>query len=483
MGHTRLRRWAVASATVVVALGGGILISPPPASAAASRSGIVSIAKREKNDDSRNKEIGVNCTYYGGEMFGWPACGGRSGWGGGGSAYAWCAAFAKYVWREAGVTTGLGAINGYAQSFKAYGDDNGTYHARSTGYKPQAGDAVVFDWDHNSSDTNAIDHVAIVTSSDDTDVYYIGGNQSDGITAVHKKRSDVDIVGYIEPVGVTGGATPPERRLGHSVTGDSYADLVGRKSDGTLLMYSNNIERDNGDPYSGTGSKIGTGWGGFNQIIGADVTGDGYTDLVGRKSDGTLWLYSNNIERDNGDPYSGTGSKIGTGWGEFNQIIGADVTGDGYTDLVGRKPDGTLWLYSNNIERDNGDPYSGTGSKIGTGWGGFNQIIGADVTGDGYTDLVGRKPDGTLWLYSNNIERDNGDPYSGTGSKIGTGWGEFNQIIGADVTGDGYTDLVGRKPDGTLWLYSNNIERDNGDPYSGTGSKIGTGWGGFNLIV
>ncbi|NUO55179.1 MAG: hypothetical protein HOV78_00840, partial [Hamadaea sp.] len=54
---------------------------------------------------------------------------------------------------------------------------------------------------------------------------------------------------------------------------------------------------------------------------------------------------------------------------------------------------------------------------------------------------------------------------------------------GADVTGDGYTDLVARKTDGTLWLYSNNIVRDDGVPYSSAASRqIGSGWNNFNLV-
>ncbi|WP_446214731.1 hypothetical protein [Micromonospora sp. IBSANI012] len=41
---------------------------------------------------------------------------------------------------------------------------------------------------------------------------------------------------------------------------------MGRKTDGTLLLYANNIVRDNGVPFSGY-QQIGSGWGGFNSII------------------------------------------------------------------------------------------------------------------------------------------------------------------------------------------------------------------------
>ncbi|MEV0273937.1 glycoside hydrolase domain-containing protein, partial [Hamadaea sp. NPDC050747] len=128
--------------------------------------------------------------------------------------------------------------------------------------------------------------------------------------------------------GQWGGEAPATRPPGHSVTGDGYADLIGRKTDGTLWLYPNNIERDNGVPYSSAEAyQIGTGWNAFSLITGADVTGDGYTDLIGRKTDGTLWLYSNNIVRDDGVPYSSAASRqIGSGWNGFDRLIGADVT-------------------------------------------------------------------------------------------------------------------------------------------------------------
>ncbi|MEV4537745.1 FG-GAP-like repeat-containing protein [Asanoa sp. NPDC049518] len=274
-----------------------------------------------------------------------------------------------------------------------------------------------------------------------------------------------------------------------SVTGDGFHDIVARKSDNSLWLYPNNYVRDGGVPYSGsTARQIGSGWGNFNSIVGADVTGDGFTDLVVRKTvDNSLWLYSNNYVRDDGVPYSaGSSRQIGSGWGNFNLLVGADVTGDGFTDLVGRTTDGSLWLYPNNFVRDDGIPYSSSSARqIGSGWGNFNRIIGADVTGDGFTDLVGRKADGSLWLYPNNYVRDGGVPYSSSSARqIGSGWNNFDTIIGADVTGDGFTDLVGRKADESLWLYPNNYVRDGGVPYSGsTARQIGSGWGNFNTIL
>ncbi|WP_309246091.1 CHAP domain-containing protein [Verrucosispora sioxanthis] len=470
---------------IAVGVAGGSALVAPAAHAAPTRAGIVSIATRELNNSSRNHEIGNNCSYYGGVMFGWPSCGGRAGWGGGGDWYAWCAAFAKYVWREAGVTSGMSQIDGYARSFKTYGQNQGTWHSRGSSYVPKPGDAVTFDWGNNGD----IDHVGIVTSLSGTTLRTIEGNTSDRVArhTYYNYKNNSQIEGFTTAVGVTQETPPvePEPWVA-DVTGDGFHDLVGRTTDGTLMLYSNNFVRDDGDPYSTSASReIGSGWGNFNTVVHADVTGDGFADLVARKPDGTLWLYSNNFVRDDGDPYSTSASRqIGSGWNNFNTIIGADVTGDGFADLVARKPDGTLWLYSNNFVRDDGDPYSTSASRqIGSGWNNFNTIIGADVTGDGFADLVARKPDGTLWLYSNNFVRDDGDPYSTSASRqIGSGWNNFNTIIGADVTGDGFADLVARTTTGTLLLYSNNFVRDDGVPYSQY-RQIGSGWNNFNILI
>ncbi|RBJ04287.1 hypothetical protein DRA43_14180 [Micromonospora provocatoris] len=158
----------------------------------------------------------------------------------------------------------------------------------------------------------------------------------------------------------------------------------------------------------------------------------------------------------------------------------ADVTGDGYHDLVATKTDGSMWLFSNNYTRDSAVPY-GDVRQIGTGWGNFERIINADATGDGFADVLGVKSDGTMWLFSNNFNRDGGQPYADV-RQTGTGWGLYPSLVPADANGDGFTDLLGVKSDGTMWLFSNNFNRDGGRPYADV-RQIGSSWGGYNRIV
>ncbi|MEU3648415.1 FG-GAP-like repeat-containing protein [Lentzea sp. NPDC034063] len=455
---TGLRKATRTVVTAALALMTGTVMLATPANAAPSRDRIVDAATAELGGSACSPGYNNSC------------------------GMAWCAEFARWVWKKGGVTD-LKGLDGWAQSFKSYGQDNGTYHSRSSGYTPQPGDAIVFDWDHSSGDDHPIDHVAIVTSASSSRVNTIGGNQGSPsrVRRSSYQRSNGDIIGYVSPVGIGdggGGTTPPKPVVDHSITGDSFTDLVGRKPDGTIWMYANNIIRDDGRPYH-DGQEIGHGWNGFDIVLTADVTGDGYTDVLARKpSDGSMWLYANDGKED-GTPYA-SGREIGLGWNMFDTIVAADVTGDGFAEVLARKPDGSLWLYANNIIRDNGKPYS-QGQELGFGWNMFDRLLAADVTGDGFSEMLGRKPDGTLWMYANNIIRDNGRPYS-QGVEIGSGWNMFDTIVGANVTGDAYSDLVARKPDGSLWMYSNNIVRDNGRPYS-QGEELGFGWNMFNIIM
>ena len=111
-----------------------------------------------------------------------------------------------------------------------------------------------------------------------------------------------------------------------------------------------------------------------------------------------------------------------------DEIIAADVTGDGLTDLVALTPAGEMSLYANNFRANNAAPYSAH-SPIGHGWNGYNRIIAADATGDGFTDLLGINPAGEMSLYTNNYRANKTTPYSAHRDDISHGWNSYNRII------------------------------------------------------
>jgi N-acetylmuramoyl-L-alanine amidase/FG-GAP-like repeat len=95
-----------------------------------------------------------------------------------------------------------------------------------------------------------------------------------------------------------------------------------------------------------------------------------------------------------------------------------DFTGEGKSDLLAVTSTGELYLY-----RGNGlGAFTGSGTRIGTGWAGFARIFSpGDFTGDRKSDLLAVTSTGELYLY-----RGNGlGAFTGSGTRIGTGWAAF----------------------------------------------------------
>lgn len=238
-------------------------------------------------------------------------------------------------------------------------------------------------------------------------------------------------------------STPGRSRADHvgDVSGDGYADLTVLKSDGTLHYFANNVNSHSDSRPFWSPENIGEGFAPFTLLRSADVSGDSYADMIGVQSDGSLHYFPNNVNSNPGHPY-GNGINIGSGFQEFNNILLADVSGDGFDT--------------------------------------FSQLRLGDVSGDGYADLLGVKPDGTLLYYPNNI---NSGPPFGLNYNIGQGFNVFSKVITGDISGDGYADLLGVKPDGTLHHFANNINSNpNGWPYTAS-TLIGSGFEMFGGIL
>ncbi|HEY9371306.1 VCBS repeat-containing protein, partial [Streptomyces sp.] len=101
-------------------------------------------------------------------------------------------------------------------------------------------------------------------------------------------------------------------------------------------------------------------------------------------------------------------------------IVGAgDLNGDRVADLVARTATGDLYRYYGT-----GRSTIGSGTKIGSGWGGMVDFVGiGDLTGDGKDDILGRTTAGDLYRYAGN-----GTGGIGSGVRIGTGWKAFTSV-------------------------------------------------------
>ncbi|MFJ2217203.1 FG-GAP repeat domain-containing protein [Streptomyces sp. NPDC101062] len=226
------------------------------------------------------------------------------------------------------------------------------------------------------------------------------------------------------------------------LTGDGRPDLLTLSPTGALRLHNGANATTDGGMTSYT--TLSTGWQAYNKLfVPGDLNGDGKPDLLARSAAG-LFLF----------PGTGTGFGAGiqvggAGWSQFDQLIGVDdVDGDGLADILVRNATG-LYLYPGNGSVT-AYPFKDRIQLGGTGWLQYNQIVGgADLSGNGTTDLVARSYDGTLYYYEGN-----GDGTLAARETIGENWGTLTQLAG---TGNppffGKDGVFARTPNGDLFYY------------------------------
>jgi hypothetical protein len=309
-----------------------------------------------------------------------------------------------------------------------------------------------------------------------TDLVAAGDRTGDGLADLLAVRKDGALVlypgdgrGWVTAGRVVGWGFDALR----SVTGagdvdhDGHPDLLAvNRSTGQLLRYPGRAGGDLSSPVV-----WGSGWQGLDQLTtGPDLDGDGLPgDLVARRSDGRMRTY---YAAENGRLYRN--NEWGSGWGAMDEISsGADWTGDGVPDLVGRnRSNGDLRLYAGTGQRD----FSLAPQALDADVEGADlfRVVG-DLDGDGYADAIARMPNGDLFGYRGL----GGGRFERLPARIGHGWEVFDLLepVG-DYTNDGVPDLLARTPDGTLRVYA--MTAAFGFPWS---IVVGTGWQGARSIT
>ena len=136
---------------------------------------------------------------------------------------SWCTTFVLWCFNKAGNSLGVkmyGKIvpnGGNCSSMISWYNNRGRYHKKSSGYSPQKGDLVFFDW----SGRGSAQHVGIVTGVSGSTVYTVEGNCSGKVkdrkyTARGKKpyNNISAILGYATPNwgSVSSGSSKTTRR-------------------------------------------------------------------------------------------------------------------------------------------------------------------------------------------------------------------------------------------------------------------------------
>jgi hypothetical protein len=187
---------------------------------------------------------------------------------------------------------------------------------------------------------------------------------------------------------------------------------------------------------------------GWQDVQVADVNGDGKDDVIGMDSSGTWWA---GIATGSGTNVKFTTVRLGVwsaqaGW---QDVLVADVNGDGKDDVIGMDRWGNWWA---GITSGSGTNVKFTNVRVGA-WGtiaGCRDVQVADLNGDGKADVIGMDSSGTWWA---GITTGSGTNVKFTNVRLGSwntpaGW---QDVQVADVNGDGKDDVIGMDSSGTWY--------------------------------
>ena len=104
----------------------------------------------------------------------------------------WCAMFVAYCTNYAGISASNVPRDAGCQKLMNAMTARGAYFTRTSGYEPEPGDIIFFNWDREPDP----DHVGIVEIVTDSEVRTIEGNHGRAVARVNRVRNDGQIMGY-----------------------------------------------------------------------------------------------------------------------------------------------------------------------------------------------------------------------------------------------------------------------------------------------
>jgi len=267
---------------------------------------------------------------------------------------------------------------------------------------------------------------------------------------------------------------------GHAAdfTGDGLPDVLAReRGTGKLKVY----------PHSGTFNGTATypsvvtinlGWQSMRWIGAADVTGDGFADVVAIDSSWRM------VVAVHSGVFNGTSTLrpglvvVGYNW-NVNDVVSVFTNGGAHDSIIARRAsDGKLFTYANYEGLRGTDTFAAPESFNPDGgdrsWSSEAFIGMAPVQGfDGPDDVVYITANGELWYQS---------PRFHSKTLLGYGWSGVQQVVLTNLDDDNYPDIIARdRYSGNLLAYMN-TSGPSGRTYVGP-TVIGYGWQTNDIIA
>lgn len=262
--------------------------------------------------------------------------------------------------------------------------------------------------------------------------------------------------------------------LYHSIEGDAnsqvscitpYADVDQVNGSGAFVRW--NTASPLSATQTWTSQSIGSGWSGLTVFSGGD--GVVYTiDSAGKLH----WYNEQNHAVGGGANWAAASSAvIGTGWGGFAQVVS---NGGGVIYALDRS--GNLHWYRYTGSNGSTSWASGSGAVIGSGWGGFSRIVAG---GGGIIYALDASGNLRWYMHADPLRGSAVWAAGGSGVLIGTGWQQYSRFgsIGAGI-------IYAVDASGNL-LWFRHL-----DPLGGTATwvnggapqKVSSGWAATQII-
>lgn len=264
----------------------------------------------------------------------------------------------------------------------------------------------------------------------------------------------------------------------HDFTGDGIPDILARTGSGNLVVWQHSGNYGGGRTYP-TGTLVNTGWGAMTWVASADLSGDGWSDVVAVDGAGRMWMAVHS------GVFNGTATLLGgltlinQNW-QINDLVSTfDVDGDGFDDLLARRAGtGSTYVYHNNGGVDGTATLRAPQLFVTGGASDVYQGM-ADMTLDGNPDLVFVQSNGIMGVHSF---------VNGTYT-IGYGWQGIDRVLLTEANLDGLPDVLGRRAsDGSLHAYSHTgrwTPAPDRTAYSTLNAPawLGDGWSIYNVLT
>jgi hypothetical protein len=395
----------------------------------------------------------------------------------------WCAMFADWTWSQGGINPRPTSY--VARGVGAWAVTNHLWLPIGQG-TPQPGDLAVY----GPPDGQVGGHISVVDSvNPDGTLVTVDGN--DGNQVVIRTINPATATAGADGVHISGYVTLPFKAGAGDQVNSGIDDINGDGSADLVVQTGNNVGWLANHMYSGgdPNSPYRPGSVDYSLIHGmpanslvavGDISGDGHGDafIYSPGSPDYVKYYPNSAGQDQGIPYD-FGIPVASGLSGVDgsaivKIMAADVTGDGNADLEFLTAKGNLYYLPNNMDR-NADhlPFYGQHAQLlVTGLPADRTVSLGDVNGDHKADVV--YVDGGALKSLTNVGTGGAASFSGAGQTLMTsGFATVKQVVAADLSGDGWADLLYADTSGGVFYLPNKAGSNPGNaPFAGSGTNV-----------